>query len=142
MLTKFLNFYTKYFAFWVVIFGLLAYVVPAPFVSLKPAMDWFFALTMFGIGAILEADDFKAIIRQPVLVLIGCCAQFTIMPLCAFAAAKVLSLPPELAVGLILTGAAPDAHGEVSIEVSAPDPHFRSVCWSATTRGPAREDER
>ncbi len=109
MFARFLNFYTKYFAIWVVVFGLIAYIVPAPFVSLKPAMDWFFALTMFGIGAILEAEDFKAILRQPVLVLIGCCAQFSIMPLCAFAAAKALSLPPELAVGLILTGAAPDA---------------------------------
>lgn len=26
--------------------------------------------------------------------------------------------------------------GEVTIEVTAPDPHLRSVCWAATTRGP------
>lgn len=26
--------------------------------------------------------------------------------------------------------------GEVTIEVSAPDPNLRSVCWAATTRGP------
>jgi BASS family bile acid:Na+ symporter len=109
MFGKILNFYTKYFALWVVVFGLIAYIVPAPFVSLKPAMDWFFALTMFGIGAVLEADDFKSIIRQPVLVLIGSCAQFTIMPLGAFIAGKIFSLPPELAAGLILTGAAPGA---------------------------------
>jgi BASS family bile acid:Na+ symporter len=109
MLGRFLNFYTKYFAIWVVIFGLIAYLAPAPFVSLRPAMDWFFALTMFGIGAVLEADDFKSIMRQPVFVLIGSCAQFTIMPLGAFFAGKVFSLPPELAAGLILTGAAPGA---------------------------------
>jgi BASS family bile acid:Na+ symporter len=109
MFGKILAFYTKYFAVWVVIFGLLAYFVPEPFISLRRGMDWFFALTMFGIGAVLEADDFKSIVRQPVLVLIGCCAQFTIMPFGAFLAAKAFSLPPELAVGLILTGAAPGA---------------------------------
>lgn len=109
MFEKFLNFYTKYFAVWVAIFGIIAYFTPSPFVGLKPAMDWFFALTMFGIGAVLEADDFKSIVRQPTLVLIGCCAQFTIMPFGAFLAAKVFSLPPELAAGLILTGAAPGA---------------------------------
>lgn len=107
MFGKILAFYTKYFAVWVAVFGLLAYFVPAPFISLKRWMDWFFALTMFGIGAVLEADDFKSIVRQPVLVLIGCCAQFTIMPVGDFLAAKAFSLPPELAVGLILTGAAP-----------------------------------
>jgi len=72
-------------------------------------MDWFFALTMFGIGAVLKTEDFIAIVRKPVLVLIGTCAQFTIMPLGAFILAKSLRLPPEIAVGLILTGAAPGA---------------------------------
>jgi len=109
MLGRFLNFYTKYFAVWVILFGFIAYIVPAPFVSLRPAMDWFFAFTMFGIGAVLETDDFKSIVRQPVLVLIGSLAQFSIMPLGAFVTGKLFSLPPELAAGLILTGAAPGA---------------------------------
>ncbi len=30
-------------------------------------------------------------------------------------------------------------HGDVSVEVDAPDPHYRTLCWAATTRGPARE---
>ncbi|MHC4132004.1 MAG: bile acid:sodium symporter family protein [Planctomycetota bacterium] len=109
MFNRILSFYTKYFAVWVIIFGILAYFFPAPFVPLKPYMDWFFALTMFGIGAILESDDFKRIAKRPVIVLIGCCAQFTIMPLGAFILAKSLALPPDIAVGLILTGCAPGA---------------------------------
>ena len=109
MFAKILSFYTKYFAAWVILFGFMAYLIPAPFVALKPCNEWFFALTMFGIGAVLEIDDFKRIAQKPVIVLIGSCAQFTIMPLGAFLLAKIFAFPPEIAVGLILTGSAPGA---------------------------------
>jgi len=109
MLKKILPFYTKYFAVWVILFGVLAYFWPGPFVALKSYMDWFFALTMFGIGAVLQLEDFKRIAQKPVIVLIGSAAQFSIMPLGAFLLAKLFNLPPEIAVGLILTGSAPGA---------------------------------
>jgi BASS family bile acid:Na+ symporter len=109
MLERILSFYTKYFAVWVVAFGAVAYLFPAPFRALGPGMDWFFALTMFGIGAVLRIEDFKRIVARPTIVLIGCCSQFTIMPLGAFVLAKLFHLPPEFAVGLILTGSAPGA---------------------------------
>jgi len=109
MLKKILSFYTKYFAVWVVLFGVTAYFLPGPFVALKSYMDWFFALTMFGIGAVLQIEDFKRIVQKPVLILIGTVTEFTVMPFGAFAVAKLFGLPPEIAVGLILTGAAPGA---------------------------------
>ncbi len=109
MLQKVLGFYTRYFAIWVIILGVVAYFLPGPFVTLKPGMDWFFALTMFGIGVVLQVEDFKRIAQRPVIVLIGSAAQFSIMPLGAFILAKLFGLPPEIAVGLILTGSAPGA---------------------------------
>jgi len=109
MLRKILGFYTKFFAVWVLLFGIVAYIFPGPFVALKPGMDWFFALTMFGIGAVLQIEDFKRIAAKPTIVLIGSAAQFSIMPLGAFALAKLFRLPPEIAIGLILTGSAPGA---------------------------------
>jgi BASS family bile acid:Na+ symporter len=109
MFARILSFYTKYFAAWVILFGIIAYLLPAPFVALKPCNEWFFALTMFGIGAVLEIDDFKRIAQKPLIILIGSCAQFTIMPLGAFLLAKLFSFPPEIAVGFILTGSAPGA---------------------------------
>ncbi len=109
MLKKVLEFYTKYFAIWVVAFGIVAYFWPGPFVALKGYMDLFFALTMFGIGAVLQVEDFKRILQKPVIVLIGSVAQFSVMPLGAFALAKLFGLPAEIAVGLILTGSAPGA---------------------------------
>ena len=109
MLKRILSFYTKYFAVWVILFGVVAYVWPGPFVALKGYMDWFFALTMFGIGAVLQVEDFKRIVAKPIGVVIGSVAQFSIMPLGAFFLAKLFRLPPEIAVGLILTGSAPGA---------------------------------
>ena len=109
MLKKVLSFYTRYFAVWVVLFGVAAYLWPGPFVALKGYMDWFFALTMFGIGVVLQVEDFKRIVQKPVIVLIGSAAQFSLMPVGAFVLAKLFNLPPEIAVGLILTGSAPGA---------------------------------
>ena len=109
MTEKVLSFYTKYFAIWVVIFGLAAYFFPDPFVALKSYNKLFFSLTMFGIGVVLKPEDFKRIAKKPVIIFIGSAAQFSLMPLGAFALAKILALPPEITVGLILTGSAPGA---------------------------------
>jgi BASS family bile acid:Na+ symporter len=87
----------------------VAYFFPAPFEALESYNKLFFALTMFGIGAVLQVADFRRIAEKPIVVLIGSCAQFTIMPLGAFLLAKTFSLPTEIAVGLILTGSAPGA---------------------------------
>ncbi len=109
MLDRALTVYTRLFALWVVLFSGIAYLAPGPFVRLQPGLPWFFALTMFGIGAVLSVDDFRAIARRPLIVLIGSVAQYSVMPFGAFVVAKLLRLPPDLAVGLILTGAAPGA---------------------------------
>ena len=117
MLRKALIFYTRYFTVWVVLFGFVAYFCPAPFLWLGNLQvtenfsgnSLFFALTMFGIGAVLEAADFRRIAQKPWIVVAGCFAQYTIMPFGAFIIAKVFNLAPELTVGLILTGSAPGA---------------------------------
>ncbi|MFC1764168.1 bile acid:sodium symporter family protein [Planctomycetota bacterium] len=69
----------------------------------------FFALTMFGIGVALKPEDFKRILKSPLVIAIGSAAQFIIMPLGAWALAKSFNLPPALTAGLVLTGAAPGA---------------------------------
>jgi predicted Na+-dependent transporter len=53
MFKKLLKFYTDYFAAWVIVFGVAAYFWPRPFKFLQQGMDWFFVLTMFGIGRLL-----------------------------------------------------------------------------------------
>lgn len=109
MLNKLLAFYTKFFAVWVLLLAIVAYFWPEPFKVNSIVLNVFFALTMFGIGAVLSVDDFKRIGQRPVIVLIGSAAQFTIMPLGAYFLARLFNLPPVLAAGLILTGCAPGA---------------------------------
>jgi len=95
MFTRILSFYTKYFAVWVFIFGAVAYFYPTPFIPLEPYNLYFFAVTMFGIGAVLQTQDFKRIAEKPVIVLIGTTCQFTIMPLGAFFISRILNLSPS-----------------------------------------------
>ena len=109
MLNWVVKFYTRYFAIWVVVCGVIAYFWPGPFMAVKPYNKWFFAFTMFGIGAVLEVADFKSIGKRPSIVLIGCISQFTIMPIGAYLLTRIFNLDPAIAVGLILTGSAPGA---------------------------------
>jgi len=109
MTNRIISFYTKYFAVWVLIMGVIAYYYPRPFVAMEQYMTMFFALTMFGIGAVLSFDDFKRIGQRPTIIIIGSIAQFSIMPLGAFLVAKIFNLPDAMAIGLILAGCAPGA---------------------------------
>lgn len=143
MLRNALTFYTRYFAVWVVLCGLVAFlwkdtpehpnwfrvigtyslaeIIPESIrSSLSPTAagnlsaclsvnTLFFALTMFGIGVALKPEDFERILKTPSVVALGSAAQFLVMPLGAYALSRLFRLPPTLAVGLVLTGAAPGA---------------------------------
>ncbi len=62
---------------------------------------------MTGIGTTLTGAHFRSILRSPRGVLIGLASQFGWMPLVAFGLAKLLALPPAMAVGLVLIGCTP-----------------------------------
>lgn len=110
MFEKILSLYTRLFAVWVVAGGLIAYLWPEPFAGLdKLSVNCLFALTMFGIGAVLQTEDFRRIVQRPMIVLIGTVTQYSLMPLTAFAIARGFHLDPQLSVGLILTASAPGA---------------------------------
>ena len=64
---------------------------------------------MFGIGLVLSENDYKNILKSPGKVLYGNICQFTIMPLLGLLMVSLFALPKEIAVGLIITGAAPGA---------------------------------
>ena len=62
---------------------------------------------MFGMGASLTINDFKAIAKSPRGVFIGFLSQFGLMPLIAFGLSVMLNLSPAYAIALILIGALP-----------------------------------
>ena len=64
-------------------------------------------VVMFGMGLTLKAEDFLPVIRRPRDILLGCIAQYTIMPLLAFGLGKLFGLETGLMAGVILVGACP-----------------------------------
>lgn len=106
---RILKFYNANLSIWVVILGIVAYLFPSFFLLVKPCINVFFGITMFGIGLVITAEDYRNILISPKQILFGNLCQFTIMPLMAVATAYIFHLPREIAVGLILTGCAPGA---------------------------------
>jgi len=64
-------------------------------------------LIMFGMGAQMSFRDFTGIIRMPKGVVLGIVAQFSIMPMIAFAISRIYDFPTEIAAGIILIGCVP-----------------------------------
>jgi BASS family bile acid:Na+ symporter len=62
---------------------------------------------MFGMGAGLTAENFRAVARRPFAPLLGLASQFGWMPLIAFVLAKALALPDDTAISLLVVGCVP-----------------------------------
>ena len=95
------------FAIWVLVAAGLAIWIPDYFTWIGGYITLLLGIVMFGMGMTLKLDDFKLILRYPKGVIIGVVSQFVVMPLIAFALAKIFNLPPEIAVGVILVGCCP-----------------------------------
>ena len=65
----------------------------------------FIIMTSMGMGLTLK--DFRRVTVEPKSVIIGLIAQLLILPLVGFLVARIFSLSPELAVGLIIIAACP-----------------------------------
>ena len=106
-LSSFSHFVSKYFIVWVIALAVIAYYAPSGFTWIAPYISLLLGIIMFGMGLTLKAKDFAIVFKKPIPVIIGILAQYIIMPVVAFALAKLLNLSPELAAGLVLVGACP-----------------------------------
>lgn len=105
---KITEFVSKYMAVIVIAVAILALFAPETVRFIKTSyVNTLLGIVMFGMGLTLKPHDFKVVFSRPKDVIIGCIAQFTIMPLLAFALTKIFRLPTELAVGVILVGTCP-----------------------------------
>jgi BASS family bile acid:Na+ symporter len=99
---------TNLFPVWVLLAGGLALVQPGWFTWFdKPKIIWGLGVIMLGMGITLTVDDFRKVLKTPRPVALGFAAQFLIMPFLGWAVARVLALPQEFAVGLILVACCP-----------------------------------
>lgn len=107
-LEKLSDFVGKYMAFIVVVVAAAALFVPTALIWIKTSwITTLLMIVMFGMGLTLNPVDFAVVFRRPKDVILGCLAQFTIMPLLAFALGKAFALDDALLVGVILVGTCP-----------------------------------
>ena len=117
---------TKWFTVIVIVWAVFNYFVPQTSLWGKSYTGYFLGIVLFGMGLTLTLDDFKRILTQPLMVVVGTVAHFVIMPLVAVLLCWIFRLP--LAVGVILVGCCPSgtssnvmsylSRGDVALDVS------------------------
>ena len=102
------DFFGRYMALIVLAVAALALFKPETCLWIDPTwITYLLMLIMFFMGITTKLEDFKVVFTRPKDVIIGCIAQFTIMPLLAFALGKVFGLETGLLAGVILVGTCP-----------------------------------
>lgn len=93
---------------WLVVCAIVGYLVPAPFLPLRPWMLWLLAVVIFLMGLTLKWEQVARVFRAPKALAGGIAAKWLFVPAVAYAAALVaFRHQPQLAVGVILDGATP-----------------------------------
>lgn len=105
---KICDFIARWMGLLVLLIAAISLLIPASFSwidtwSINPLLG----VIMFGMGLTLSPHDFRIVLSRPKDILIGCLAQFTVMPLLAWGLAWVFALPKELALGIMLVGCCP-----------------------------------
>jgi len=95
---------TRLFPLWAVLLSVAAYYSPTTFLGIGPWVAYLLMLIMFGMGVTLNINDFKRVLTRPAPVLAGTFLHYLVMPLAAWALAKLFNMPPDLAAGMILVG--------------------------------------
>ncbi len=102
------DFVGKYMAIIVLVIAALALFVPVSCLWIQTSwVNYLLMIVMFGMGLTLKPSDFVVVFKRPKDVIIGCIAQFTLMPLIAFALGKGFGLEAGLLAGVILVGTCP-----------------------------------
>ena len=99
---------SDYMGVLVLLSAVTALVFPDALSHLKTSLiNPLLGVIMFGMGLTLKLEDFRVVFSRPRDVLVGCLAQFTVMPLLAYLLVRVFRLEPALAIGVILVGCCP-----------------------------------
>lgn len=121
--------------------GIIVLVVAATALFIPASFEWIdtktinplLGIIMFGMGLTLSPKDFRVVLSRPKDILVGCLAQFTVMPLLAWLMTWVFSLPRELALGVILVGCCPGGTASNVITYLAKGDLALSVGMTATS---------
>ena len=86
------------------------------------------ALIMLGLGLGLTTNDFKRVLKSPLVFAVGITTQIILLPLVAFFLIWLIKVPLEIAIGVMIIAAAPGgvtsnvmtkfANGDVALSIS------------------------
>ena len=128
------NYISRYMGVLVLVVAAAALLWPASFLQVDTwAINPMLGVIMFGMGLTLSPQDFRIVFSRPKDILIGCLAQFTVMPLLALALSWAFALPKELALGVILVGCCPGGTASNVITYLAKGDLALSVGMTATS---------
>ena len=102
------EFVGKFMAVIVLVVAVVALFVPKTCLWIET--DWInylLMVIMFGMGLTMKLSDFAVVFKKPKDVIIGCIAQFVVMPALAYLLGKIFGLSNELLVGVVLVGTCP-----------------------------------
>lgn len=105
---RLLNLLSNLFPLWVALACIAALIDPS-WISWfnRSHIIWGLGVIMLGMGITLGVEDFKRVAKMPKAVAAGVAAQFLIMPFLGWSIGKLLALPTDFAVGLILVSCCP-----------------------------------
>ena len=102
------HYISEYMGILVLASAVVALVFPDVLQHVKPTViNYLLGVVMFGMGLTLNLKDFKIVFSRPKDVIIGCMAQFTVMPLLAWMLSRLFALDEALALGVVLVGCCP-----------------------------------
>ncbi len=109
---KFLQAVSAWLAKWTPVFiagvAVATYFVPGAFAWVRGyTQTAVLGVIMLTMGMTLKDEDFRILASRPLDMVVGALAQFTFMPLIAWTLVRVLGLPREVGVGLMLVGCCP-----------------------------------
>jgi len=125
---------SDYMGVLVLLSAVAALLFPDTLSHLKPRLiNPLLGVIMFGMGLTLKPEDFRVVFSRPKDVFVGCLAQFTVMPLLAFALTRIFRLEEALAIGVILVGCCPGGTASNVITFLAKGDLALSVGMTATS---------
>ena len=118
----------------VLVSAILALAFPEGVGHLKPSLiNPLLGVIMFGMGLTLKVEDFRVVFTRPKDVLVGCLAQFTVMPALAFGLSRLFGLDEALTIGVVLVGCCPGGTASNVITYLAKGDLALSVGMTATS---------
>ena len=125
---------SDYMGVLVLLSAVVALAIPEAFSGIRPTViNPLLGIIMFGMGMALRPDDFRIVFSRPREIIVGCAAQFTVMPLLAWVLSRAFGLDEALAIGVILVGCCPGGTASNVITFLAKGDLALSVGMTATS---------